>query len=485
MVKFSNISKLYDFIPSVETKDFLPSPNKWFLVSSTLLVGTFLAAIAIAATMKYDDAINAVATVRASGELSTVQSTSEGIVQSILVSEDTIVKKGDTIAIIANPKYDTQKAQAIGNIQKLVDQIREIDAQIKSLNNQSIAQSDRTNRTVVSAKVELQRRNQDYQSKVVSIQSDLEEAEANLQIANKNLEQGRIELKSLQSALEAAQVKRNRYQVLINSGAIERDKVDEVTLIAKQQAQAVEKQQQEVEQRQQVVQAAKSKIRRAKSNLNPSNADSSIASESIAQEKAAGQIALAQLDKERQSLSQQRIELKQQIENSTQQLSEIDHQLRQKVIYAPIDGVILKLSIRNPKQPVAVGTEIAQITPNNSQLVVKAAVSAQDIGKVKSDQKAILQISAYPYPDYGTLKGKVVSIAPDSTETANTNPTSDPKAALSKTYQVTILPENSYLIKKNQQYQLKPGMESKVQIVTAEETILSFMIKKIRLGTDI
>jgi HlyD family type I secretion membrane fusion protein len=485
MIKISKISKLYDFIPNVQTKDFLPSPNKWFIASSTLLVGVFLASIAAAATMKYDDAINAVATVRASGELSIVQSNSEGVIQSILVKEDAVVKKGDPIAVISNPKYDTQKNQTIGNIQKLTDQIREIDAQIRSLSNQFIAQADRNDRTLASARVELQRRKQDHQSKIISVQSDLEEAEANLQIANRNLEQGRIELGSLQSALEAAQIKRTRYEALINSGAIERDKVDEVILIAKQQAQAVEKQKQEVQQRQQVVQAAEARIRRAKSNLNPSNADSSIATESIAQEQASGKIALAQLDKERQSLSQQRIELQQQIENNNQQLSEIEHQLSQKVIYSPIDGVVLKLNVRNPKQPVTIGTEIAQITPSRSQLVIKAAISAQDIGKVKSDQQAILQISAYPYPDYGTLKGKVISVAPDSTEATNINPTSDPKAAQGKTYQVTILPENSYLTKNNRQYLLKPGMESKVQIVTAEETILSFVLRKIRLGADI
>jgi hypothetical protein len=41
---------------------------------------------------------------------------------------------------------------------------------------------------------------------------------------------------------------------------------------------------------------------------------------------------------------------------------------------------------------------------------VKARIAVHDIGKVKLGQAVIMRVSAYAYPDYGTLKGKVTAM---------------------------------------------------------------------------
>ncbi len=65
-------------------------------------------------------------------------------------------------------------------------------------------------------------------------------------------------------------------------------------------------------------------------------------------------------------------------------------------------------------QTVSAGGEIGQIVPSNAPLEVKAAVATEDKSKLKQGQNVQVRVSACPYPDYGTLKGKVKAISPDA-----------------------------------------------------------------------
>lgn len=82
----------------------------------------------------------------------------------------------------------------------------------------------------------------------------------------------------------------------------------------------------------------------------------------------------------------------------------------QTTIIATSDGIISQLKLHNPGQTVAAGEQIAQIAPSNVPIVVKAMVAPGDKSKLKTGQNVQMRISACPYPDYGTLQGKVQAI---------------------------------------------------------------------------
>ncbi|HEY9658023.1 MAG TPA: HlyD family secretion protein, partial [Allocoleopsis sp.] len=52
-------------------------------------------------------------------------------------------------------------------------------------------------------------------------------------------------------------------------------------------------------------------------------------------------------------------------------------------------------------------------------------------------------------------------------------------------YEVTIDPDSRALTQGNQSCLLQPGMEGSVDIVTREETVLQFLLRKARLITDL
>ncbi|NER31289.1 MAG: HlyD family efflux transporter periplasmic adaptor subunit [Symploca sp. SIO1C4] len=223
--------------------------------------------------------------------------------------------------------------------------------------------------------------------------------------------------------------------------------------------------------------------------INPSNAEVKMATERISQQKASGEATIAILNREKEALIQQRIEVQKQLERNKSELEQVEKDLSKTIITAPADGIILKLNLRNSGQTVQPGEKIAQIAPSNTPWVVKALVTAADIGKVKTDQKTQLRISACPYPDYGTLKGVVTSVSPDaitSQNNSNTEPlTAKNSSQANAFYEVTIEPESLSLSQGNHQCYIQLGMQGRVDIISREESVLRFFLRKARLITDL
>jgi multidrug efflux pump subunit AcrA (membrane-fusion protein) len=99
-------------------------------------------------------------------------------------------------------------------------------------------------------------------------------------------------------------------------------------------------------------------------------------------------------------------------------------------------------------------------------------------------------VSACPYPDYGTLNGKVQAISPDAIapqkNATNESTTASPKAsAPGAFYEVTIEPEALVLGKGKNQCHIQLGMDGRADIISREETVLRFFLRKARLIADL
>jgi multidrug efflux pump subunit AcrA (membrane-fusion protein) len=475
-----------DFLRPVQSDEFLPPISLWTTLGGLFLLGSFGAALTLATVTKYDVTIKAAATVRPTGEIRIVQAAMEGTVKNIEVKENQVVKKGEAIATIDSSQLKTKKSQLTGNIQQNQLQLVQLDAQIRALYGQIAAETDRSNRSVASAEADLIRTQRDYQERKVTTNSEVQEASANINIAQNELQKAQAELKSAEAnvkaaeaALKAAIVKRDRYQTIAESGSISLNQLEEAQLAVAQQQQtvesqkaAVESQKQVIYRQQQAVEGAIARQKRAASALNPSNAVISIAKEKIAQERATGEVSLARLKQEQKSLLQRQIEVKNQINSTQKDLKQVDTELVKTVITSPESGTILKLELRNSGQVVRAGDAIAQIAPSNAPLVIKARVSAADISKVllcKTAQvteciegKVQMRVSAYPYPDYGTLKGAVRSITADAI-----TPQNNGNSPVAPYFEVTIEPEKLNLHKGDRSYPIQPGMEITADIISS------------------
>ncbi|EHC18787.1 HlyD family secretion protein [Fischerella thermalis CCMEE 5273] len=490
------------FLPSAKSDEYLPNIGIWTRLGGFFLVGVVGVAVSVAALTRYHQTVKAPGTVRPAGELRIVQAAMQGTVKKTFVRENQLVQQGEPLVIIDDTQLQTKKSQLQGNIQKYQLQLTQINAQILALDQQIATENQRGERVISSAKAELNLTQREYADRKIAVSSEWQEAEANINIAQNELQRAQADFKSIQANLKSAEaaykaaiVKRDRYQIIAQSGSISQNQLEEVQLAATQQAQVLESQKatlesqkQVIQQKQQALTAAIARRAKAASALNPSNAVIEIAQDKIATEQASKQNNLARLRQEKQSLLQRQTEIKDTINNTEKELKQILSDIQKTIIRASATGNIFKLELRNPGQVVQLGQAIAHIAPKNTPLIIKARVASADIGKVRicrlekiadcQQGKVQIRFSAYPYPDYGTLKGAVREITADAITTAN-------NSSIPAYYDVTIEPEVNYLQNNLQKYYIQAGMEVTTDILAQEETLLTFILRKTRLLTNL
>ncbi len=506
-------------LPTVEANEFLPHIGKWINIGGGFLLCIFVAGMSLTSILKYKVTVKAPATIRPIGELRVVESAITGTVEKIGVKNNQVVTEGEVIAYVDDSRLQTQKSQLQNTIQQSKLQLSQIDAQLGEIDAQIAAQKDLIHRTIIAAQAELGGTQRNYQDQQTKALADMTQAKAALTLAR--VQQDRLQREKLltvtvqeaETALTLARVQRDRLQPIVALGAISRNLYEEkeqAVISAKAQLeQAKANAKNLLEEKDQAVISAEAKLEQAKANaknlleekdqaltiaqtnlekaqtaINPSDATVTVASEQIKQERAKGEATLAALKKERETLLQQRLEFQKQFTSTVKDLQQVENDLNKTIIRAPIAGTVLQLKLRNPDQVVQPSEAIAQIAPLNAPVVIKAEVTAKNIDKVKAGQKVQMQVSACPYPDYGTLKGTVKTVAPDALPTVQNSATPNIPQAAVATYEVMIEPQTLHVGRGDRQCDLKPGMEGRADIISREETVLHFILRKAKLITD-
>lgn len=186
------------------------------------------------------------------------------------------------------------------------------------------------------------------------------------------------------------------------------------------------------------------------------------------------------LAQERRTLLKQQWELQKRQTQVQQQLDQVKSQMESAVIRAPIDGIITKLEVPSPGENIKPEQIAAHIVPGEAPLIFKAWVKAEDISQVNVDQAVHLRISAYPFTDYGVLKGKISQVS-----FSRANPDSQQTVSGQAYYEVIIEPDEPYLTKQGKQYMIYSGMEGRADILVAPEPVLTLILRKARLTTGL
>jgi multidrug efflux pump subunit AcrA (membrane-fusion protein) len=490
LYKFNNPNS--EDLHILEANEFLPHIGKWIHIGGGVMIGMFVVAISLSSVLYYNVTVKVPATIRPLGELRLVESAITGTVKKIAAKENQIVNKGEVIAYLDDSQFQSQKKQLQNTIQQSKLQLLQIDAQINEINTQIIAQTNLNERTILAARAELTGTKRNYQDQQIKTGTEMTQAKITINLAKNQLERLQKEkvliasLQEAEAALKLAISQRDRLQNIVTSGAISQNLMEEkeqaVTSAQAKLEQAKSNAKNLQEEKEQAVKLAQINLQKAKIGINPSNANVTVALERINQEKARGDGNLAALKKERELLIQQRLELQKQQIRTGQELQQLENELNKSVIRSPTKGTLMQLKLRNSGQVVQVSEALAQIAPVDAPLIIKAHVSAKDIDKIKIGQAVQMQVSSCPYPDYGTLKGTVKTIAPDVIATTQNNYIiSTPQLA---TYEINIDPQNLFLGKGDRLCYLKSGMEGRADIISQQETVMQFILRKSKLITN-
>ncbi|MEO1347961.1 MAG: HlyD family efflux transporter periplasmic adaptor subunit [Cyanobacteria bacterium J06635_15] len=447
--------------PDLLSLNTLPPVRRWTQWGGLAIAASVGLATALAAFTPYRVTVKAEATVRPAGELKQVEATTAGTVVEIQVTENQSVQAGEVVARLNDTQLQTRKNQLQTNLEQAQQQRQQVKAQIQALERRIQAEGDRAQRLIDTARAELLQAHRVHSDQQIVAMAEVDEIEA--------------QLRSEQASLEATQLQVQRYESLAATGAISQEQLEEARLARQQQ--------------QEVIAATQARLRRVRTRLNPSDAEVAIAQERIAQEQASRAATLAALNQEREALMQQAIDIQQQQLQDRHALNQVEQDLLQTVIRAPVTGTLFQLNLRNPGQAVTAGDSLAQIAPNASGLTIKALVPTSEIRQIAVGQPAHLRISACPYPDYGTLAGNVQQISPDVVTAQPTGAIAGPPSSSPGSqpghFEVTLQPDNLAFGQGSRQCSLRPGMTARADILTQEETVLKFLLRKARLLTSV
>jgi HlyD family secretion protein len=430
----------------LEEDEFLPSLSRWITFGGMGLVALLGVGVFLASVFKFSDTVKASAIMRPVGELKVAQSAVEGVIEQIYVQENQAIRKGDIVARLDDSRLKSKINQLYTELQRATMQVFQINSQLKSIDSQMVAETNMMNRMMAASEASVLEQQNNYENLRASALADYEEASASLSLATQEMESYR--------SLEAA-------------GAVPK--------LA-------------VRQKETTVEEASARVRKLRALMNPTSAPIVRAKESVLQEQARGEAALAGLRQQRDQFFQNRVAAQNQVQRSQIEIRQAEKELKGTIVRATADGTILQLNLRNPGQVVQAGQAIAQIAPPNYSLLIKAQVSSGDINKVAKGAEVQMRVNGCPYTEYGTLKGTVQTISADTVAAAassTANNTNTPVAAKSAAYEVTIQPKTLLLGTGANPCQLKFGMDGRADIITKKETVLTFILKKARLLTDV
>lgn len=194
---------------------------------------------------------------------------------------------------------------------------------------------------------------------------------------------------------------------------------------------------------------------------------------SIPKAKAAIKEAQSTINEEKTAFQREAIEelgtVEQNIAQTRELLSKATDQGLRALIKSPIDGVVKNMTYNTIGGVVTGGEPIMEIVPVGENLVIEARLKPIDRGYVEENQDAVVKINTYDFIRYGSLDGKVIHVAPDST----TSPEGETY------FRVIVQTEKTYLGEKEGLYEITPGMEATVDIHTGTKSVIEYMVKPV------
>jgi multidrug resistance efflux pump len=168
-------------------------------------------------------------------------------------------------------------------------------------------------------------------------------------------------------------------------------------------------------------------------------------------------------------LSQKEDAKRSELDADQSSLENLELERRQAVIHAPASGVVTTGDIKTgdtlePGKPIL---EIAE----QSGYLFEVAVPAAEMEDIQVAMPVRIRLDAYDYQKYGTLRGTVKFIAPDSAVNQD-------KGAVFYLVKVEVAGDEVRL--GDHSGPVKLGLTGQAEIVTGSESILSLLVRKIR-----
>ena len=411
--------------------------------ASSLLLWIILAflviAVAWAALTEIDRSIRAPARVVPSSQLQVISNLEGGIVSEILVEAGEQVEAGTPLVRLDQTLADAELGSTRSTIAAQNARLARLEAEATGRSPAFPGATDAREAEQIAIERQL------YAARAADLNSTIAAAQARINQAERSVAEAEANYQSRLSQRRAAQAEYETIQPLVERG---------------------------IEPRLALVQL--------ENRIAVNNSEVAAAAESVSRARAAVAEARASLAQTRQDWrSQAGSELAStQAEASARRatLPALADRARRTVLTAPVAGRVNRVLVSTIGGSAPAGEPLVELVPSEDRLVLEARVRPQDIGFVRIDQPARIDITAYDSAVYGSLDGRVVTISPDATEDERTG---------ESFYLLTVRADSQSIEGPDGRHlPIGPGMTATVSLLGDKRSVLSYILTPITRVTE-
>jgi len=140
------------------------------------------------------------------------------------------------------------------------------------------------------------------------------------------------------------------------------------------------------------------------------------------------------------------------------------------LLIAPISGHLHFTRLIQENQQVQAGRPLAFIVPDNTTYLLEATLPQSNFGKMKQGLNVLVKFPAYPWQEYGIVKGQVKQIATIASD--------------SNGYMVQIALPDGLKTDQGKQVQYREGLIANIEIITKEQRLLEKLYRSVVPATE-
>ncbi|WP_414586316.1 HlyD family efflux transporter periplasmic adaptor subunit [Scytonema sp. PCC 10023] len=459
------------FFGTEELLDALP--RAWTRSLLYLLIGFAALVLPWSMLSKVDETGSARGRIEPLGATQKLDSSSSGSVTAVRVKEGEAVKAGQILLELESDILRTEINQVLTKL----DGLQNRQQNLELLKNQltlalrTQQQQNQAQQLAKQSQVEQVRQNLVALKAVYNLQK--EEKRAKVDQMQQAIDSSKAAHKLAQVRLQASQEKIPRYQQAYEDGVMSQDRFKEVQQSAKEDYERLVQARSDISQAQSRLQEQQSNyqksIHQAQSEIQQAELRLQEEQRSYQSLIHTGQLAQLKAEEQLKELQTQIKSLQSEIAQTRSQITSLKIQLGQRVVRAPIDGVIFELPITKPGAFVQPGQRVAQIASKNAALVLKATMPNQQSGFLKVGMPVKVKFDAYPFQEYGIVPGKVNWISPDSKVSQT------PQGNI-ETFELEIALNRQYIQNGDKPIALTPGQTATAEVIIRQRRIIDFII---------
>ncbi|AOY78900.1 HlyD family efflux transporter periplasmic adaptor subunit [Moorena producens JHB] len=478
----ANIAKFTDDW-SYATKELLDSlPQVWTRGLLYFIVVFVSVILPWSMVYKVDETGTARGRLEPKGKTVRLDAAVAGTVDEIKVKEGEKVEAGQNLVILKSGLVRTELQQVND---KLKGQLSR-RSQLELLKNQLVVvlttQEQQNQAQALEKQAQIDQARQTITDLRNSYNLQKEEKLAQVNQAKQNLELSKTASKLLEIRLANAQREVQRYRKLWQQGV-----VPEIDVLDKDDV--VQERRRLYEQTKSDIEQAKLRIREEQSSyertMRQAQADIEQAKLRLKEQERSyqslihsGKLSVLKIEEQLNNIETQITTLNSEIAQSKRQIDSLQLQLKQRVLDAPVSGMVFQLPIQRPGAVVQQGTMVAEIAPEDSSLIIRAQMATSESGSLKKGMPVKLKFDAYPFQEYGVMAGELVEISPTTSEVE----TRDGKVAA---YNIEIALNQDCIPTGKECIGFRPGDTATAEVILRQRRIIDFILdpfKKLQQG---